>query len=354
MTDDFENRLTHRLQRLAEHAPAPSHSAPFTPPMRQFRSRHRAVWAGALAVFVGVVVLAIARAGSDSTEPSGPMVSTATDARHLRDALAGDGVAIDSIAVLAALDAQRFCGTITTQTGTVSTTAATAAQTSHEAATCFLDAVLSQNVVTVVRRYVKAPTESAHQIEVIQSRPDNHFDILTIDATRPDPAPSALDCEGIIANEALNATPGPPYDPGFFKIHGCREVDAATVQPAIDNAPPPTWVLERKPLPRCGAAPWRPANSYVDRRLSPGTTDCINDAIRQHRAAEVGFTLDGDQMGVARWFRIETDRTYEAIELVDDRKGSRTWQRYRCPIPLLDSDGTPSPARLSSIGCVER
>jgi hypothetical protein len=214
---------------------------------------------------------------------------------------------------LSSFGSARFCGV----------------STDPRADRCFFDALLTGDVVTFVHQFAGG----GH--DVIRSRPDGHFDVYLSLA-------GAHLCEGVIANEFLNASPGPTYDPFFFKIHGCSTADPNRLEPMDGRPPAPDWFRDRTPLEPCGTALWQPSGSFIGRRFSAGAAACVNTG----RPSEAGFAVEGG----ARWQRRQEDGTIEAIEFT---ASSGVWARYRCDRPLIDGEGSPSSASLTELGCRE-
>ena len=93
MTDEFEQRLAERLERLAEHAPTTVRSRPAaTMQPQRTPSKQRAVWIAALAAFIAAVTIAATQLSSNRANhpnsPSGPATTTIdAAARAYADAL---------------------------------------------------------------------------------------------------------------------------------------------------------------------------------------------------------------------------------------------------------------------------
>ena len=104
MTDEFEQRLAERLERLAEHAPTTVRSRPAatTQPQRT-PSKQRAVWIAALAAFIAAVTIAATQLSSNRANhpnsPSGPATTNIdAAARAYADAfLRGSAAEINAV-----------------------------------------------------------------------------------------------------------------------------------------------------------------------------------------------------------------------------------------------------------------
>lgn len=304
-----------------------------------------AVAAVAAAALVAGMTVAVRRADGPVT---GGSTTTATTAPAAAGALA---TALASLGIeppreSADWASSRFCGIATRTNGTVPLDAATRAQTDR-VVRCFLDAVLTRGVVTLVQAYVDQAATPPSTFEVYRSRADGRFDWLQLSGQS---GGGRFTCAGIIANELLNAFPPPDYDPLFFKVHGCadRESDRGG-----DLGAPPGWFLDRTVLPSCGTAPWHVDGSYLSpRRVSDGARDCIATALRTGQPMEFAYGVpDASDGPVARWFRATGPGSYEAIEAKPDGLGGLSWQRSTCPTPLIGDDGTPVMGDLAAAGC---
>ena len=256
----------------------------------------------------------------------------------LRDALTHNDIDLARHPALAALDETPYCGTITITSGGSGEIDPTTAN----ARRCFLDAVLEHRAVTTLQRYRTTNEPAPYRFEVTRSRPDGRFDIIALDTTAD--AVNAAICTGITANELLNASPEPPYDPGFYKIYSCDADNHTAIEPlGVPQPTPPAWFTTRPQLPSCGTAPWQPVDNqlYIARRLSTGATSCVTDAIALQRPAEIGFGRTDRPDSPARWFRIEADRTAHVIDAADPADPAAVWQEYRCAALPISPDGAP-------------
>jgi hypothetical protein len=145
--------------------------------------------------------------------------------------------------------------------------------------------------------------------------------------------------------------PEPP-PPTWFQ---CAEGPALTT-PTGDVTPP--WFTERDLLPLCGYDVRIEDNDHARRA-------CFRDAVASGTPAEFAYIEHADEgERVARWFRVATDGTFEAIErqLPNDTPGgniSESWNRYACEsfeftsAPNSDADNLPTLDTCTPVESVE-
>ncbi len=216
---------------------------------------------------------------------------------------------------------------------------------------CFLDAVMAGNVAVVLERY-DIEGSTTPQVYAYRSRPDGTFDWAAV--TSADTVLIPHRCEGIIANELLNAWPPPDYHPLFSKIHGCSPT--ATELTTLDDPlpQPPEWFLAREPVPSCGFAFWHPGSSswIGGRKLSVGATDCLATELALGQPVEVAYMVERRPDGhTTRWFRGLVGGQFELIEQVVSANRA-TWVRYSCERPAVARDGTASVEPVAALGCI--